>query len=155
MANRRSSEKQCATCSNGRARCHCLGCERQFCLDCMRSHQSEIEGQLDHLIQERDQLYDSFNDPESIQKHPLMFKIKKWEDDSVSRIRRVAAETRDRLRNILEEVKTQFDSQLKELSSKLVVVKQTKNFIEEGKTQKLFHERLFEEISLLKIIFTG
>ena len=136
MADLKKNEKQCVICTQGRACCRCLGCEDQFCHDCMRSHRNEIAAQFDNIIHEQDRLFDTYTDPESMQKHPLLLKINKWEQDSIARIKQVAAETRGRLQKTLDGVKIQFSTPLNDLSSQLLMVKETKNFLEQGNIQK-------------------
>ena len=132
MAESVRSGRQCVTCKKAKLCGNCLGCNRSFCVDCMQSHRSEISSQLISVIHERDQLCSAYNEPKTIQKHPLFSQIKKWEEESITMIKQAAAEARDKLQQSLLEVKTKSDAPLNELNIALHTAREQADYTEEG-----------------------
>lgn len=126
------NRKQCATCEKIGICCQCLGCHENFCLVCMHSHRSEIKSLFNLIYQEYDRLCRAYDDPKTIQKHPLFSRIKTWEEESITTIKKVATQTREKLQQMIDEVKIQTTTKLNEYGNRLRKTNESEDYTEEG-----------------------
>lgn len=120
----------CSSC-NQNAVTDCQGCSKAFCWQHMNDHRRSLGDGLKAIINECDQTKkiasQRKNKPDT---HPLIQEIKKWEEETITKIRQHANKLRDELKNPIDSHTSDLLKKLDELSEQLKQHHTTNNFIE-------------------------
>jgi hypothetical protein len=98
-----SSKKSCASCENKDINgiFKCEGCSQIFCLKHTNEHRYFLNYQLDEIILEYENNFNTFNENE--QQSSLLFdQINQWEKDSIIKIQQTAQDVRIQIQRLAE-----------------------------------------------------
>ena len=124
-----SQPNLCAKCPKGRAQTMCSGCQQWLCFKHLVEHRQELSHEMDHLTQQHDELHQdliSTNDDQ----HPLFIRINKWEQRSMERIRQVADEVRENVKEHLNTNKRKLQRSLDEITDELRSSRENEDYTE-------------------------
>ena len=111
-----SKETICTICGKANGRVRCEGCLQLFCYNHLNEHRQDLSIQLDEIETSRDLFRQTLTETTSqSQNHGLIQQIDEWERQSITFIRQMAAETKQKLIKYIE----QFNIQLEETLNKL------------------------------------
>ncbi|CAF1034834.1 unnamed protein product [Adineta ricciae] len=129
MATRKAS---CCICGKEKGGVRCEGCLRIFCLSDFPKHREDLTNQLDAVGVKRDLFRQALTDTqvELLEQHTYMKEISRWENDSIKKIRQVAADTRQTLSQHLLEHCTILDDKLHKLTDKIKQSQEENDFFE-------------------------
>jgi hypothetical protein len=103
-----SSKTPCITCDNkdiiGIFRCE--GCSQTFCLKHTNEHRKILNFQLDEILLEHQNLFNTFNDNKQ-QSSFLFDQINQWEKDAILKIQQTAEDARLQIQRFAEEEKSE------------------------------------------------
>ena len=109
----------------------CGGCDGWFCRQHFREHHEELSRQMDDLTVEHDQLQnDLITDDHTSRQHPFFTRVDRWESDAVRRIREVANEVRDQLRDLHCRSKRRVEGSLRSITDELKEKRLMENYTE-------------------------
>ena len=92
-----SLKVSCVTCQKGVGQFKCEGCSQAFCLQHVGEHRQSLNQQLGEVIVE----YDVFHEIMMQEKQPsddIMHFIAQWETQSIEKIRQMAEEIRNQVK---------------------------------------------------------
>lgn len=93
-----STKTICVYCNKEKLTYPCQGCSKNYCLDHLNEHRTDLNKLLGDIENQHDQFRQELNDQKSNpSKHPLMQKINRWENDSVAKIKQTAEQCRVKL----------------------------------------------------------
>ncbi|CAF1635824.1 unnamed protein product [Rotaria sp. Silwood1] len=121
----------CVKCKKTKSIVTCKGCSKDFCLDHINEHYNELSEQLGKTE-------DQFNafkieiDEQKVkpQKHELIKQVDTWERESIEKIRQVSNELRHELSSCVITFVTNLDSNLKQLTERLIHCRKENDFAE-------------------------
>ncbi|CAF1432093.1 unnamed protein product [Rotaria magnacalcarata] len=108
-------QKFCVGCQNGVVTCS--GCCKSFCWIHMSEHRQVLEKQMDHIVQEHDQLREALNPPITVPH--LVARIDEWERASVGQIREAAKQAKAALQTYLDRTKHRIVDSLGNITEQL------------------------------------
>ncbi|CAF3070572.1 unnamed protein product [Rotaria sp. Silwood2] len=119
----------CVKCKKTKGIVTCKGCSKDFCLDHINEHYSELNEQLgkteDQFNEFKIGIEEQKADP---QKHELTKQIDEWERESIEKIRQVANEVRHELSSCVIKFVTNLDLKLKHLTEQLIQNRKDNDF---------------------------
>jgi len=123
-----SGKKQCVKCNKGGGILICDGCQQPFCGKHVSEHRQELANQLDGIMQEHDLLQQELG--RSLDEQSLLQDIKKWEDESITKIRVAAEAARADLRQFIVESKEQLSKACQDIARDLRSSREADDFSE-------------------------
>ncbi|CAF0996506.1 unnamed protein product [Adineta ricciae] len=131
------NEPVCASCNSERGAFQCRGCSKVFCFQHTTNHHQSIIQELDAIEHSRNLLQSTFQQtmaeslPNAKALHEeLTKKIDMWEEASVEKIRKAAADARNDLFQLTINRGTKIQSKLEELTQQIQHARQKSNFLE-------------------------
>ncbi len=126
-----SNKARCATCHKGKGVLKCEGCLQTFCFTHVVDHRKELEQQLEGIEVNCDQIQATLIEQTTeSQKHPLLQKIKEWEDESIKKIRQAANEARRSLAKHTMRRTDEMEARLKEVTNQIRQSRKENDFSE-------------------------
>ena len=131
--------KSCIQCPKGPGQVMCDGCQRFFCLKHFHEHQ------LKQIL-----LLDGHD-----RQHPLLIRVDRWEARSMKRIKQVANEVRQQIKELLDRSKTSIGDTLHRIANEIRENQRTEAFTEVdlekwmGQLHQLRNQ--FEKLPVIKI----
>lgn len=122
---------QCATCVKERGIAKCAGCLKNFCLIHLNEHRQLLTKQFDEIETSRDlfrqTLLQQTTEP---QQHPLIQQVNQWEQESITKIRQVAEETKLLVGTYINEHVVEIEEKLEKLTDQLRESREMDDIIE-------------------------
>ena len=150
------SLNQCVTCQNNIGKMVCIGCKNFFCAEHYAVHRQNLDQHLDALSLERDLLETVLNADQGKFISDFIDEINDWETRILVKVKHAAENARQHVRKILEWNQVENGLDLQSISSQLIKIKETKNYVEydlEKIRKKINHlnERFFNHESFRNI----
>jgi hypothetical protein len=123
-----SGKKQCVKCNKGGGILICDGCQQPFCGKHVNEHRQELANQLDGIMQEHDLLQQELG--KSSDEQSLLQDIKKWEEESITKIRVAAEAARADLRQFIVKSKEQLSKACQDIARDLRSSREADDFSE-------------------------
>ena len=120
----------CVKCPKGQSQAMCAGCGQWFCRKHFNEHHTELLPRMDELTVEYDQLQHDLIADDIHRPHPLLACVDRWESDAIVRIRQVANEVRQQLRNVSCRSKRHVEESLRPIGNEMQEKRQTENYTE-------------------------
>ena len=124
-----SQPNVCVKCPKGRAQTMCSGCQLWFCLKHLNEHRQELSREMDHLTQQHDELHQDLISTDDDQ-HPSFIRINNWEQRSIERIRQVARDVRQSVKEHLNTNKRKLQRSLNEITTELRSSRENEDYTE-------------------------
>ena len=142
-----ASSRLCTTCNKPPASMYCIGCEGCFCNKCFRLHRQAMLGQMDDIIESRNQLQQEINNSaqSNSQQSPIITEINKWETSTIEKVKKVAAQARQQTIQLLNADKIKIDNEFKIFSQELATLQESEDYVEHDL------ERLKQKINQFKL----
>jgi len=142
-----ASSRKCSTCNKPSASMHCIGCDGYFCNKCFQLHRQSMFGQMDHIIESRNQLQQDINNSTQLNKQqsPIITEIDKWETSTIEKVKKVAAEARQQTVQLLNAGRIKIDNEFKSFSRELASLQESEDYVEHDL------ERLNQKINQFKL----
>lgn len=125
-----STEKHCIKCSKGLGQALCGGCDRWFCVKHLNEHRQELNQEMDHLTVEHDQLQQNLLHNDDDRHHSLLTRIDRWESKAIEKIKQVANNIRQELKDSMEQSKKSIEDSLRQITRELQENRQSEAFTE-------------------------
>jgi chromosome segregation ATPase len=121
----------CITCGNARATYKCEGCSQSFSFDHLAEHRRALGEELNKVEHNRNEFRESLTEQKTNpQKHSLIQRINKWEQDSIKLIEQTAYNARQLLfENTAGHIET-IEVKLVELTEQLKQTRKENDFNE-------------------------
>ncbi len=131
MAAPTAQKAPCATCGKVTGMFTCRGCQKDFCTRHVVEHRQELGKQMDELTLDHDRfrqnLIEQTGEPRY---HPLIKQINEWEEQSINKIRRLADDARQQLRNTINDHATKLTEALTKIAEELRKAREDDDFFE-------------------------
>jgi chromosome segregation ATPase len=116
---------------------HCTGCDEYFCCKDFKTHREGIFTKLDEIIEERNHLEVEVKTvtQNNNQKNPLLDQIDKWRDDTIEKVKQVAAQVRQEAIQLFNSKRTKISTDFQSLSQELTDLKKSENYAEHDLTR--------------------
>ena len=125
-----TSSKSCYRCPKGEGQVICGGCQHWFCIKHLLDHRQEFSQQMDQLTLEHDQLQQNLTANDNDRSNPLISRVDRWETKSIQKIKQIADEVRQQLRNSLGQSKKKVERSLRTITHELQENRQREAFAE-------------------------
>ncbi|UJR14240.1 hypothetical protein I4U23_001230 [Adineta vaga] len=146
-----SSRAPCISCenidSNGIFKCE--GCSQTFCLKHTNEHRFCLDYQLERMIDEHETIFHLFNNTK--QQSSLLFdQINQWEIDSITKIKQISNDTREKIQQLAQIQKQHTKDKFNKISKELENARTTHEYLEKDLYKwKIQLEQLHYDITSL------
>ena len=146
-------KKTCFVCQKESGICSCTGCKKLFCRKDFNDHCQWLSGELEKVIEDRDQLQERMNNKEKIFgfRSSLLTQIDQWENDTLEKVDRAADRTRHYIVQVLDEKEKKMENDFKNFTMQLRDRQNMQNINENDLTdlKNKIHllEELFEQLT--------
>jgi chromosome segregation ATPase len=132
-----AASKRCSMCKKELGPMHCTGCDEYFCCKDFKTHREGIFTKLDEIIEERNHLEVEVKTvtQNNNQKNPLLDQIDKWRDDTIEKVKQVAAQVRQEAIQLFNSKRTKISTDFQSLSQELTDLKKSENYAEHDLTR--------------------
>ncbi|CAF1023650.1 unnamed protein product [Adineta steineri] len=131
MATARKIKILCSTCQKAAGVLTCRGCNNAFCSRDVIKHRQQLNRQMDEVGASHDQLQQLIVEHEAQPKcHPLMERIDKWEQESITKIHQAADDARKQILTIIGTHRAQVTDNLAVLTQELSRARDEDDYVE-------------------------
>lgn len=111
---------------------YCIGCEGYFCNKCFRKHRETMFGQMDDIIESRNQLQEVINTSVKLddQQSPVIEEINNWEKITIEKVKKAAAEARQQAVQSLNAGRIKIHNEFKTFSQQLAGLQESEDYVE-------------------------
>ena len=124
------AKKSCTKCLKGQGQVLCGGCQRWYCVTHLLEHRQELSQQMDNLTLEHDQFQQTLLAHDSDRPNPLITRIDRWETKSIEKIKQVAREVRQDLKELIDQSKKDLVGSLRRITDELQENRQMETYTE-------------------------
>ena len=124
-----SSPNSCVKCPKGRAQTICSGCQQWLCVKHFNEHRQELTHEMEGVSQQHNEFHQDFVSPNN-NPHPLFIRINNWEQRSIERIRQVAHDVRQNLKEHLNTNKRKLERSFDEIGAELRSSRENEDYTE-------------------------
>jgi hypothetical protein len=116
---------------------HCTGCDEYFCWNDFKTHREGMFTLMDNIIEKRNRLQDEITNEiqHNDQKNPLIEQIDKWQNNTIEKVKQVAAQARQQAYELLNAKRVKINTQFKSFSQELAQLKESENYVEHDLTR--------------------
>ncbi|UJR23264.1 hypothetical protein I4U23_026284 [Adineta vaga] len=132
-----ATAKRCSLCTKELGQMFCTGCENYFCWKDFRAHREGMLTEIDKVIEERNLLQEQINTVEQHKEHqsPLLREIEQWRDNTIEKVKQIAANVHQQVIHLLNFRKTQINSEFRDFSNEIAHLKESENYVEKDLTR--------------------
>jgi hypothetical protein len=136
MATSTSQKAPCAICGKVAGLFTCRGCQKDFCTRHVVEHRQELGREMDELTMVHDQFRQSLTE-QTTKSYQIscMKQIDEWEQQSINKIHREAADARKQLQDTIDERTTKLTEVLAKIARELQKAREDDDFFETDLTE--------------------
>lgn len=111
---------------------YCIGCDQYFCAKDFRGHREGIFGEMDKIVESRNQLQETINNSVQLgdQNSPVIAEIDNWEKTTIKKVQEVAAQAREQTIQLLNVNRVKIQTEFRSFSQELAALKESEDFVE-------------------------